>query len=966
MCRPMPQLARFDEYCLDYDARVLLRNGDPVPIRRKIWECLSLLIEEPGKVIPIEELRARVWGQVQVSEGSVHTLLYELRRVLGDSAERPRFIETIPARGIRFSAAVEWRMRESDQDFMVGREAELSRLETVWARVVVGERQLVVVRGDPGIGKSHLVRHFTDRIGARHDPPVRVLIGRCFAREGGAPAFLPVFDILDAWHQAETSAEASPIIDLLRRHAPRWARQIPWVGKRTTASALSAAEARPERFLQEIAAVFERGSADRPLVLIFEDVHWADRATVELVHYLATRSTRAALLVIATYRETDAIAKGHPALHLPEAPRDRLTVIDLPPFGRDEVRRCLAHVFADSPEVVADLVDDALRRSGGNPLLVLALAQWAIDQGIVSRRGARWQLESTGGIAAVVVSSAVKQLLEHHLATLTPTQRQVIEAAAVAGEEMDAAAVAAGLGRDVEEVDTELRHLSLGSALVREVGASSWPDGTTAGRFRFRHSLYQEAVYQGLPVARRARLHRRIGMALEAGHVPAPDTIIAQLAQHFEAGGDHARAAYYLERAAVQMIARSALPEARAFYRRALDQLSLLADDSARAALGVRIWTGFGLTAALIEGLGSAVIQESYDAVTRLRGRVSDASALFPTLRILWVFELLRFGYAAMRNLNEQMQALAAASGGAMYASLAASMTGTTHAFLGELGRAQFCLEASIASCDDASLLPAPYAWLVDPRVETRCVLAWVLWLRGEFARSRLTLAAAEKLAQESGHESTRGLALWFRSSLAQLDGDAKATRRAAADLKGLATESGLPAWLQIAALTRALGELSDGAPSALESALASMAASDGNPTVAIARAYLLGQLAMAYARQGKAGEGLALVEFALARVGDNGARVSEADLLRIRGELREAMGDDLGAEVAYRAAIAVAQQQEARAFELRAATARVRLLRRLGDHRLATARQDLRRVCDELTDDARDIRIARETLEAT
>lgn len=959
----MPQLACFAEFCLDRDARVLLRDGGPVAIRRKLWECLCLLIEDPGKVVPIGDLRARLWGQVQVSDGSVNTLLYELRRILDDSAERPRFIETIPTRGIRFIAAVEWRMRESDADFFVGRDAEISRLETVWARVVGGERQLVVVRGEPGIGKSHLIRHFTDRIGARHDSPVRIHIGRCFAREGAAPAFLPVFDILDAWHQSEAPAKASALIGLLRRHAPRWARQIPWVGGRASTNALSAAEARPERFMQEIAAVFEAGSTAQPLVLIFEDLHWADRATVELVQYLATRSTRAALLVLASYREADAIAKGHPAVRLPAAPRDRLTVLDLQPFARDEVRRCLAHVFVDSPDVVEHLLDDALRRSGGNPLLALALVRLAIDQNIVSRRGVRWQLESMRGIAAVVASSAVKALLEQQLATLSPAQRRVVNAAAVAGEEMDAAAVAAGLGQDVEEVDTELRNLSLESSLVHEVGVSSWPDGTTAGRFRFRHALYRDVAYESLPAARRARLHRSIGMALEAGHGVAPDSVTSQLAQHFEAGGDHARAADYLERAAVQMIARSALPEACAFYRRALDQLSMLTDDSDRAAREVRVWTGFGLATALIEGLESSAIQASYDAVTRLQSRVSDANALFPTLRTLWVFELLRFGYVAMQNLNEQMQALAEASGSAMYASVAASMAGTTHAFLGDLGCAHRCLDESIASCDDAKLLPAPHAWLVDPRVETRCVLAWVLWLRGEFARSRVTLAAAEKLAQESGHESTRGLTLWFRSSLAQLDGDGKGTRDAATDLKTLAMESGLPAWHQIAALTQALAELSDGEPAALEDALTSMAAGDGNPTVAIARAYLLGQLAMAYSRRGKAAEGLALVDFALARVAENGARVSEADLLRIRGELLEAMGDDSGAETAYRAAIAVGQHQEARAFVLRAATARVRLLRRLSDRRVATACRELRRICDSFTDDAHDVRIARATL---
>jgi DNA-binding winged helix-turn-helix (wHTH) protein/tetratricopeptide (TPR) repeat protein len=960
----MAQILRFAEFRLDREAGVLLRKDEPIAIRRKVWDALCLLTEQPGALVSLDALRDRVWRGVLVADGSVSNLIYELRRTLDDSAAEPRYIETIPARGFRFLVPVESVEGDTGRNLFVGRDAELGRLDAAWARSLRGERQLVLVSGEPGIGKSHLIRHFVDRLVDRAAVPPRVLIGGCFASEDGAEAFLPVFDMLDAWRHSEDPARPSALAELLRSEAPRWARQIAWVDGSDTANALYATEARPERVRREIAAVFDTAATQRPLVLVFEDLHWADQATIGLLQHLATRTARASLLVIASFRPTDAAAVDSPVVRLQAAPRERLSLLSLQPLGRDDVRSCLGHVFADAPDVVAHLLDETMQRSGGNPLLVLALAQLAIDQSLVTRAASGWRI-GHGRSSRGVAPAAVTTLLDEQLEKLAAADRSLLEAAAVAGEEMDAAAVAGCLGLDVEAVDTEMRRLSLHASLVHEVGVSTWPDGTAAGRFRFRHGLYREVLYRSLPAARRAKLHRRVGTAIELGHAAELAGVVALLAQHFEAGGDHRRAAGYLERAALQMIDRSALHEAEDYFRRALGHVVLLPDSDGRVAREVRVRTGYGLTAALTEGLETPAIRENHEAVDRLRHRVTDPALLFPTLRVFWLFELLRFGYAAMRTLNEQLQAVADASGNDAWRSLAASMTGTTHCFLGELHPAREFLERSLELCDDPRQLPPPQGWLADPRVETRCVLAWASWLSGEFARSREVLAEAQRIAAAGSHESTRGLVIWFRSSLAQLDGDIAATRAAADELQALAAESDLPAWLQIAALVRALADLTEGDPTGLEHGLASLAQSEGNPSVLIARAYLLGQLALAYGRRGEADKGLALVDVALGRIAANGARVSESDLRRIRGELLAGAGKVQEADDAFAEAIDIARLQGARAFELRAATARVHLLSRRRSRRLTAARAELARVCATFSEsiEVHDLRAAREVL---
>lgn len=955
------RLLCFGEFSLDPEVGVLRRGEVPVAVRRKVWDALALLLERPGALISLDELRERVWRGVLVGEGSVATLIYELRRTLDDSAASPRYIETIPARGLRFVAEVEERTGEGEARPFVGRDPELRTLATVWGRVVTGERHLVLVAGEPGIGKSYLIAQWVDRLLDASDPP-RVLMGRCSEREGGAEAFLPIFDILDAWRLSEGEARDSSLAALLRTHAPCWARQLPWAGRRRVPSALAAAEARPERMRREISSVFDAAAAQRPLVLILDDLQWGDSSTIELIHHLITRPAKVPILVIATYRPADAAAAGHPVRQLRSVPPERITTLELAPLAQAEVRLCLEQIFANSPDVVARLLEQTMRRSGGHPLMVVALSQTAIDRQLVTRSAGGWRLGPGGDPEQEVAPAAVTTLLEQQLGRLTPRDHELLEVAAVAGEELDAAAVAGGLGMDVEEVDTELRRLTLQAALVREVGVSLWPDGTAAGRFRFRHSLYREILYSGLPVARRARLHRHIGAAIERGFAAAPESVVPLLAIHFEAGGDHPRAAELLERAGLHMIARAALGEAREYFRRASERVALLPQHADRDVREMRVRTGWGLAAALTEGLESAAIAANYEIVDRLRHRVSDPEALFPTLRVFWVFELLRFRYSAMAALSEQLREVAEARDDDAYRSLAASMMGTSHCFRGNLRQAHRQYEQSIALCDDGSRLPLPQSWLADPRVETRCLLAWTLWLEGEFERSRTVLAEARRLASAGGHEGTRGLVLWFCSSLAQLDGDIAGTRAAADALTALAAESDLPAWLQIAAIVRALADLTEGDSAALEQGLAALTQGDHGPSVVIARAYLLGQLALVYGKRGEPQQGLALVDLALARIAENQARVSEADLRRIRGLLLAMAGDLVGADRALLEAIEVAQGQGARTFELRAATERVRLLEGAHSRKLAAARAGLAKLCSSFPEDAdaADLRAAR------
>jgi len=957
----------FGEFELDRTSGTLTRAGAPIVIRRKLWQALCLLVERRGQLVPASELRAAVWPNTAVSERGLGNLIHELRKAIGDSSESPRYIATVPARGFRFVAPVAERFVAPSMTRFVGRVEELARIRGAFAESVGGKRGAVVIAGEAGSGKSHLIDRFRQGLATSGVDRPLVAVGRCVARAAGPEAYLPIFDLLDSCKE-DVGVHTGELVELLRTHAPRWAEQIPWADESSTTTALSSVEARPERMLREIAAFVEAMAKRRPVVLIVEDLHWADPATLELLTYLARRTTRARILLVVSSRHRAILEPGHPDAGPSLAAWENLTSIELKPLVRAEVHQWLCEAFAGSPDVVDRILDHVMRRSAGNPLFVNAITRLLIDRGVVERHAAGWNLRVDIDLDTLAPPAEVGELVAQQWERVAPAARRLLDVAAVAGEEFDAAAVAGALDDDLEIVDAELRQQAAQAVWIQHVGVSSWPDGTTAGRYRFVHALYRDAVYGGIPSARRSRLHRALGMTLERGFAPAPQAAVATLAEHFHAGGDHPRAADYLERTAVQMIGRSAIRDAREFYRRALGRIELLPEGPERWVREVRVRTGYGITSAMVDGLDSPILPEIYAAVSRLVSRITDPDVLFPTLRVFWVLELLRFGYVAMTTLDTRLRAIADANGNPAYRALAASMTGTTFCFLGNLHQARRHLEDSLQLCDDATQLPPPNTWITDPRVESRCVLAWVLWLMGEADHSRAVLKEAGWIARDGGHESSRGLVSWFRSSLAQLDGDAVRTRAAADELTVLAERTVMPVWSQIATVVRALAALAEGDSDALEVGLASMAAVEGSPTMVIARAYLLGQLAVAYGQRGEVAHGLALVDMALARIAENSARVSEADLVRIRGELLESMGEHEEAARAYDRAAEIARTQGARLFELRAAIARLRLqqgVRPPAPPTLESAHAELRQLTIALSagGDSHDLRIARQLL---
>ncbi|MEW6211620.1 MAG: AAA family ATPase, partial [Acidobacteriota bacterium] len=313
----------FPPFRLDPMIERLWREEQEVPLRPKAFRVLHYLLERAGRLVTKDELLNAVWSDAAVTDAVLKVCIGEIREALGDDSSAPRFIETAHRRGYRFISPVEEekdpRAEIRSAPFLttiltessraVGREDEISQLETLLDCALRRQRQIVFITGEAGIGKTTLVEDFLTRISANGD--FLIAPGQCLDHYGAGEAYLPVIEALS---RVCRQPGQHALVDLLARHAPTWLAQMP--------SLISAEEreelqreilgATTERMLREMAEALEALTIETPLVMVLEDLHWSDYSTLDLVSHLARRREPARLMLIGTYRPVEVILNNHP------------------------------------------------------------------------------------------------------------------------------------------------------------------------------------------------------------------------------------------------------------------------------------------------------------------------------------------------------------------------------------------------------------------------------------------------------------------------------------------------------------------------------------------------------------------------------------------------------------------------------------------------------------------------------
>jgi DNA-binding winged helix-turn-helix (wHTH) protein/predicted ATPase len=1002
------QVFIFHPFRLDTVSGSLWRGSRAIPLRPKTFAVLRYLVEHAGKLVTKDELLDAIWSDTYVSGAVPIVCIRELRKALGDLASAPRFIQAVPRRGYRFIAQVhntefatpppkpyrptrrkapDWKPEGrflSSQDHteaqpvhLVGREAELARLEDWFTRAVHGKRQVVFVTGEPGIGKTALLDAFLERVAASHK---RVWIGRglCVEHYGPGEAYLP---ILDAFGQLCRGQEGPSVVNFLSHHAPTWLVQMPTLLGTTELDLLRGKTqgATRERMVREMAEAVEALTADRPLVLALEDLQWSDYSTVELIAFLARRRERARLLVLVSYRPMEILGSGHP---LPAVVQElhahgQCRELALPLLAEEDIAAYLAARFAVGGHVPIQEVARVIhQRTEGNPLFMVNATDYLLAQGVIQQTDGQWTLRADVREVSIGIPENLRQLIEKQFERLTPREQRVLEAASVAGVEFSAAAVATVFGEDVVQSEQICAALARRGQFLRPSGVSEWPDGTVAGGYAFIHTLYQNVLYEHLPPGQRLSFHRRIGERKEAGYGERAGEIAAELAAHFVQGRDYGRAVAYLEKAAENTLRRYGYREAIAHVTKGIELLKELPATPARDRQELALRVILGSSLLITKGYAALETESVYRRALELCQVVGEKSQLFLVLAGLFNVHLQQGRLQTACEVAAQLLTLARQEQDPAFLVWAHTASGVGFTHLGERLSARAHLEQALALYDRQRH---------DAIAGVVCLsyLASVLLGLGYAEQASHKVHEALALAEEQVAPFAVVYALVNLALFHLYHGEGQLAHGRAEAAIALAAEQGFAHWTAIGMIARGSAltkqeHIEEGILQMRQGLAAYQAtgAQTGQP-------WFLALLAEGYGKAGQTAEGLKVLAEAVEVAQRIGEHVYDAELYRLKGELILQQftvqsstfaapntqpltpSPRTEAEACLLTALEIARQQSAKIPELRAVISLSRLWRQQG--KTVDARQMLADTYGWFTEgsDTPDLREARALLTA-
>jgi predicted ATPase len=879
--------------------------------------------------IPPSQLNPEVTADL---EALMEAMLHKNPQLRPTAAEVDAALTVLPGR--RAERAVQAAARLS-----VRREPELAALHAAFADADAGRGSLVCVTGEPGIGKTTLVEDFLDELAALARAHV-IARGRCSDRLAGTEAYSPVIDALG---NLVRGAGRWSMARLMKAVAPTWYAQVAPASENSTIRAGEAARASSQpAMLREFTSFLREASRLDPVILFFDDLHWADVSTVDLLAHVCRRSPGPRVLVVVTYRPTELLLGPHPFHHVKLELQGRgvCTELALGFLDRRDIERYLALAFPDHafPQDFADLV---LSRTEGNPLFMVDLLRYLRERSVIAELGGRWSLVGEAPDLWQELPESVRGMIQRKLERLAKPDRQLLAAASIQGHEFDSAVVAGALERDAADVEERLQELDRVHGLVRPVREYEFPDGTLTLRYVFVHALYQHALYSDLSPTRRAALGAALARTLQERHGEASPAVAAELAILYEVGRKFGQAASQFSQAARNAARVFAHREAIALALRGLRLLEGLPQSPARAALELPIQTTLGLQLQVTKGYAAPAVAQVYGRARELYSQAPDAAPLFTILWGLWLFSKVRSELSKAQEIADELLVLAQGKNDPDLALQAHQALGMT----------AFCRGASAAAVrqvEQAKVLYDPnrhrtHAFLFgqDPGVICQSYGAVALWLLGFPDQAERQSAVSIQMSRGLSPTS-QAVALHFAAMLHQLRRDSAQCRECAKACGAIAAEHGLLFWQAGSAVMSGWALAASGAVgegiNQLRQGIHDWRATDSRTY----ETYYLGLLAELLTRDGRGEEARRVLDEALDLARNTGEGFYEAALYRLRGEILSGTSAEPDtaahqyAEEQFRRALEVARRQEAKSLQLRAAMSLFRLKRRSAHYKEA------------------------------
>jgi class 3 adenylate cyclase/alpha-beta hydrolase superfamily lysophospholipase/tetratricopeptide (TPR) repeat protein len=864
-----------------------------------------------------------------------------------------RMLQQDPSLASRNSASLPAHRSDGDRPAptgIVGRERELDHLARAFEVAADGTRRLAFVSGEPGAGKTTLVEAYLAGLGE-----IAIGRGQCVESRGSGEAYMPVLEAIGRLCRTDAGDRLAA---LLRERAPTWLVQLPWLVAEEERAVLEmrVLGVTRDRMLREIMEALEAFTADEPAVLVLEDLHWADVSTIDFLDVLARRFEPARLLVVGTFRPTEARAAGHPLAGLVSSLRlaNLCTETALGSLPEPAARAYLA-VRLDGTDLGAEVAEALHGRTRGNPLFMEKLVDAWIEDGALSQADGTWRLARELETLTKDVPATLRSLIEQRASTLDAGARALLEAASVAGAEFASATAAAAAAVDEDDAERTLRQIASEATFVDSVGDVHWPDGTVSTTYRFTHDLSYETLQQGLPTGQRARIHRRIGDRLESAYGPRTDEIAVELAWHFLEGREPARAVRHLHAAAGRALELSAPREALTHLAAAREALPAVSDETERIGLELGIQQLLGGAMIATEGWSSPDAESALVRAKELARELADQAHLASALHGLATVYEIRGEYDRSEALLVESLALPALEElpGAVVDSNELMACSLFHQ--GSFSRSLAHAETAMSHYDGVYSNRATAAFGEHPDVSCQLWAALSSWFLGRPDQAMERAERAVAASTLGARSRARAVAQAQAAVVAHLRGDIEGAEQWSAAAIDAGVELGFTYWLAMARVLHGWARAAAGDPEqGLTELRAGIAASRGLGA-RMDDGFYLALLADAAARNGLREIALEALDEAAAAV-DSRSFFFASELRRMRGELTDA---DEGERV-LREALAIADELDSPSLRLRAATSLARRTHAIDD---AAAVADVLALFDEGHDSA-DLVAARSVLD--
>jgi class 3 adenylate cyclase/predicted ATPase len=837
---------------------------------------------------------------------------------------------------------------------LVGREGELTLLLRRWEQARDGEGQVVLLSGEAGIGKSRLVRAIRERLG--HDEPYTHLSHFCSPFHQTS-ALHPVIGLLErgAGYARDDPPERKleKLEALLGRATENVAAVAPLIaallaippGDRYPPTDLSPQQQK-ERTFQALVDQLAGLAARQPVLSVYEDAQWSDPTTLELLEQVIDRAQRLPVLAIITFR---------PEFTPPWRGRAHITSLALNRLSRKQGAAMVAEVTGGRA-LPAAVLEEIVSKTDGVPLFVEELTKTVLESGLLTSAGQHYTL--AGPLPPLAIPATLQDSLLARLDRLAPV-KEVAQIGAAIGREFSYELLAAV----TPLADNELRD-ALGQLVEAElVFRQGTPPQAT---YSFKHALVRDVAYETMLKSRRQQLHGRIAGVLRERFPEAVEGKPEVMARHCAEAGLAQEAIHYLTKAGRQALDRSANAEAVEHLSKGLALLETLPAGRERDAGELDLLVALGPPLVATKGFTDPEVEKIYLGARKLCQGLGNTTQLVPVLVGLANIHLLRAELQQARELGEECLTLAQHHDDPGVRMAAHRMLGSTLHFLGEFPEARAQLEQANALREryqrrfDASL------YLISgSRVYCRSIYARVLWALGYPEQALRASDEALRLAAETSHSHTLAQALSLAAAFHLDRRDVQRTECLARDAVALATEHGFAYWRATGCLWWgwALVQRRDieNGLAQIQQSLAQFRARGDVQTIP----HALTVLAAVHGQVGEPQKGLEALSEALGMLERTNERRREAEVRRLEGELLLSLpGQPRGkAEACFERALAVARQQSARMWELRAATSLARLWRDQG--RCAAARDLLAPVYGWFTEgfDTADLKNARALL---